>query len=649
MKKKQRPSFLLALAIISFFIAALQGWIYYSSYDPFFKFLLVLQNGINAFAFKATVTIKDVVAFISANPSLKNRCVGYAYCIAVFTAPYCTASFVYKFLERMLRFMVGFRKGGKEGHILIFGYNADVKFMIANSKGNLNKRFRIHIITAEAIDNEEVYRLNKAGFTVHNVDMLKMSEEDLREELDKMCASKAVNVILFEESSIRNFSLLQLFRLNESDSSYKVRLMPGAKVSCRCEEEGISRLVSTYYDKIAGTEAYYDLELISMPEMQIRRMYSDHPLHKIYEGTDTLLKDRTVHLLVAGLGEMGSQAVLQAMNLGVVHEQNKIIIDVYDSDIRDKMQHFIRQFGVGVFDFEDSSMTLKSDVADGVLTVNFISADARHRDFYAAIRERERKLPYTYAVITFENVDLSVDCAMQVAEIFGYDGSGAPVLIRMDADRRLASYISSEHDAFADVGIIDDRSCVIDLNMIISRELDKRAKNYNHIYNNIAIISGDTDSGAGPEGDSEREWNNIRLFKRSSSKAAACHDEVKDMILPALASECNVNLDEKLEELFGEEGKLMVYHAGAWRMNGTEDEVLKKMCEDSFAYALASLEHRRWCLYMASIGWSCGERNDRFRKNPCLVTQEKLMETKPDMCKYDLLSLMARYKGKKKK
>ena len=46
---------------------------------------------------------------------------------------------------------------------------------------------------------------------------------------------------------------------------------------------------------------------------------------------------------------------------------------------------------------------------------------------------------------------------------------------------------------------------------------------------------------------------------------------------------------------------------------------------------------------MASIGWSCGERSDRLRRNPCLVPQKELMEHMPEMCKYDLMALMARY------
>ena len=88
----------------------------------------------------------------------------------------------------------------------------------------------------------------------------------------------------------------------------------------------------------------------------------------------------------------------------------------------------------------------------------------------------------------------------------------------------------------------------------------------------------------------------------------------------------------------------MKYNGSAWQMNGTEEELLEAMKKDRFAYDLASLEHRRWCCYMASAGWKAGERSDKFRRNPCLVTQQKLMETRPEMCKYDLMSLMARYR-----
>ena len=390
---KNTTRLIFLLAVLSFLIATAQGMLYYKGYDSFFKCLLVLQNSINAFGFKASVTIKDTVAFMKENPSPLNRGIGYAYCIAVFTAPYCTISFIYKILERLLRFIIFFRRDKNCRHIVVFGYNSDVKSMLKNN-GSDPKRTCIHIVTTESIDNEEIYRLNKAGYVVHYADVLKAAESELQSLLSKTRIESATNIILFEPSSIRNFSLLQLFRLNEQDSPERIRLAQGAKVSCRCEEEGIGRLIAEYYNSTAGTDAYFDLELVGLPEMQIHKMYSDHPLHTVYMGTDTSLQDWTVHLLVAGFGQLGQQAVLQAMNLGVVHERNRIIIDVFDSSIGQKKAVFLNQLSRDTFDITDAGVTLRDDAADGLLEIRFHELNISHLGFYDTVRRETDAEPY---------------------------------------------------------------------------------------------------------------------------------------------------------------------------------------------------------------------------------------------------------------
>ncbi|MCR5706869.1 MAG: hypothetical protein K6G82_01180 [Ruminococcus sp.] len=642
--RKRTTRLIFLLAVLSFLIATAQGLIYYNDYEPFFKYLLVLQNSINAFGFKASVTIKDTVAFIRNDPAPLKKGIGYAYCVAVFTAPYCTISFIYKFLERILRFIVFFRRSRKCKHIVVFGYNEDVRSMLKNNSSD-PKKVCVHVVTADSIDGEEVYRLNKSGYVIHNADVLKAKETELPALLAKTHIEEASNIILFESSSIRNFSLLQLFRLNEDDDPDRIRLAAGAKVSCRCEEEGIGRLIAEYYNSAAGTDACFDLELVGLPEMQIHKMYSDHPLHTVYKGTDKPLCEWNVHLLVAGFGQLGQQAVLQAMNLGIVHESNSIVIDVFDTDVRAKKAVFLNQFSPETFDISDNRVRLKSEAADGLLEINFNELNVAHNTFYDMIRGKLGSDPYTYAVIALENIDLAVNCAMQLEELFYESSLKAPILMRMDTDRRLAGYISAENSALADVSLIDDRSVVITLDMIINRAIDRSAKEYNHFYNNIALVTAD-EAGAetNSDADPEQEWNRLRLFRRSSSKAAAYHDEVKDDIIPKLAEDSGTQLADKLEELLGRDGSLMRYTGSAWQMRGSEEELLDTLKQDSFAYELAALEHRRWCCYMASIGWRAGERSDKFRRNPCIVTQQKLMETKPEMCKYDLMSLMARYR-----
>ena len=642
--KTNTSRFIFLLAVISFLVATVEGAVYYEKYAPFFRILLVLQNSINAFGFKATITLKDAFAYMKDNNSVFSMIIAYAYGIAVFTAPYCTLSFIYKFLERLLQFIVFFRRNKNCRHIVVFGFNDDVRAMLKNGVSD-RKKTCVHIVSAEKLSGEEIYALNKQGYVVHCADLLKADESDIPSLVSKMYLEKAENIILFEKSSVRNFSLLQLFRLTADDSEYRVMLPPGSKVSCRCEEEGISRLISSYYNSTSGSEACFDLEIIGLPEMQVRKMYSDCPLHTVYRNTDIPLKDWNVHLLVAGLGKLGEEAVIQAMNLGVVHEQNRIVIDVFDSSIVSKKAVFLNQFSRDAFDITDGRVVLKSDVADGVLEINFFELNVSHIDFYDAVRERSEREQYTYAVIALEDTDLAVNCAIQLEEMFAEKSVRIPILMRLDNDRRLAEYIADENGSLTDVRLIDDRRSVITLDMITGRNIDCIAKEYNHFYNSIALLSaGESGSGDDSAGDPEKEWNKLRLFRRSSSKAAAYHDEVKNDIIPELAAENGTDLSEKLEEILGRNGTLMKYNGSAWQMNGSEEELLETMKKDRFAYDLASLEHRRWCCYMASAGWKAGERSDKFRRNPCLVTQQKLMETRPEMCKYDLMSLMARYR-----
>ena len=163
----------------------------------------------------------------------------------------------------------------------------------------------------------------------------------------------------------------------------------------------------------------------------------------------------------------------------------------------------------------DSRVTLKSEVADGLLEINFHELNISHLNFYDTIRSQLDTEPYTYAVIALENIDLSVNCAIQLEELFDERGLNPPILMRMDTDRRLAGYISADKKSLGNVSLIDDRSIVITLEMIINREIDRIAKDYNHFYNNIRLITADeTGTADNSAEDPEIEWNRLRLFRR---------------------------------------------------------------------------------------------------------------------------------------
>ncbi|MDD6207869.1 MAG: hypothetical protein PUB10_05035 [Clostridiales bacterium] len=650
MKEKNKPKMgkiVFFLAVVSFLIATVEGFLFYTEENLFFRVLLIIQNSINAFGFQPCISLQDAMGLMQENGSVLYAAAGYAYGIAVFTAPYCTLAVMYKVLERIMHVVIDVRKHRNAEHIVIFGFNEDVKAMLDHYVKEAGRELCVHIVTQKKLSSEESYVLCRKGYKLHCFDVLKASEDELVYLLKKAGADLASNIILFEESSIRNFSLLQLFPLNEEEKADKIKLKYGAKITCRCDEDAIGELIADYYDSRESKEAGYDLEIISIPQLQVHKMYTDVPLHSYYQNTGRKLSEWNTRLMIVGFGNLGQQALLQAMNLGVVHEKNSIMIDVFDQDVKNKSEIFANQFSPDTFSFEENCFRLKEEVADGIMEIHFTDINVRYKKYMDQVRTNIEASPYTYVVIAIDDVNIAVNCAMKLEELFEqYGYADVPIMVRMDSDRRLAKYINGNQRTFLDVSLLEDKSNILTLNMIIDRTIDVQAKAFNHFYNNIQIITGQdaTKAAATTEMDIEKEWNRILLFKRASSKAAAYHEEVKQLIMEMLAKENNIDLDKKIDELVGQKGSLFEYTGSAWRLKGSEEDFIKAIKKDEFAYSLASLEHRRWCYFMASMGWKNGARNSRFKQNPCLVTQEKLLETKPEMCKYDLMSLMARYK-----
>lgn len=645
MKKKGSKVWriLLILAICSFFVALLEGIIYYSDIpNVFFRTLLILQNTINAFCFKPGIKIEEAILYMQTQNSVFCTAVSYAYGVAVFTAPYCTLAVVYKFLEKLVHFVVILKKPKINRNIIIFGYNEDVKELIKNY--NPDKHVCVHIITPDKPDSSEMYSMEKRGYRFHISDISNCSDKDLKKALSKTNISNAENIILFDSSSVVNFSVLQIFALNKTDPDWKIRLKSGTRISCRCESTAIKDLITDYYDSFSGEETCYDLEIFSIPELQIHKMLSEIPLYTYYKNKDIPLCKWDTKLLLIGFGSVGQEFLLQVMNLAVMHEKNNIEVDIFDTDIDNKARIFANNFSLDAFDFDGHTIKMKSSTADGKMEFHFYNTNVLYKEFSDIIRDNIRKSPYTYVTVAIDNLNTSMDCAIKLSSILDeFKCKEVPLIIRMDSDRRLADYININDTTFSGANILDDRKSVLTLDMIVENKFYGDAKLLNHIYNNIQFIEKGTEVCEEKEKSPDDEWNLLQMFKRDSSKASAYHDKEKDTILEKLAKEYNVNLYEKIESLMGENGTLFRYNGKAWEMDGTDKDFIEKLKSDGFAYDVASLEHRRWCCFMASCGWHCDKRDNRLKRNPCIVTEEKLIEIRPDMVKYDLMSLMSRY------
>lgn len=672
--KLKGNKFLFWLAVASLVIATLEGVLFYAPVeDMTFRIMLTVQNSIKAFAFNASIGLRDAMDFMGEDPTPFKTLVGYAYAVAVFVAPYCSVAFLYKMLERALKLAGLFRRDRKSGGIIVFGYNDAVRALLEHKSGReKDYRRRTHLVWDGEIPDEERYRLLKEGVTLHRFDLLKIGAGELEGRLKQIGLDKAQYLFLFEDSSIQNFSLLQT--LNRDGN----RLGEGTKVFCRCEDEGIYRVIESYYDTPQPDNSRhrpFDLEIVDVPQLQIRKMYEERSLHSYYADREAPppLQKWTTHLLILGFGRLGQQALLQAMNMGVVHSGNGILVDVVDLNVEDKRDVFLSRFSPAAFLEKDGAgegeFTLNPEWADGSLRIRFHRMDVRYRRFRQLLDEMpgegKDRIPYTYVVVAMDQPDITIHCVNELQRHLSVwekeNGGRVPILLRMDSDRRLQNYVNGGEDVpgFRGARMIGSPAELLSFTNLLDTETDGLAKRCNYHYASMTFArlarQGDGSAkSAVPVSDPETAWQALTLFKRNANRAAAYHNRVLDRVIPVLAQEGGTTESELMARAFtGPEALVTWDESGQWDYTLTDGEFLARTGRQPLALEMLMTEHRRWCCYTVSIGWARGQKetvapngsvkagNDpELRLNPCLVTWDTLTKERPDMCKYDLMPLM---------
>jgi hypothetical protein len=628
--KIQINKLLLILACLSFLIATAEGFLYYSSYENlFFRVLLVLQNSIKAFSFRASIDIGSVFSNIQQKPDLIHVVVGYTYAAAVFIAPFCTFATVYYVLERVLTFVLRL-PGWKDDRedVVIFGYHEDVSTLLEDQwkksqksgekrRSSSGYKQRIHVVSAKELSREDRYHLQKMGILVHEINFMQASAPELHTLFEHVGLKKAQRVLLFEESSIDNFSLLQM--LLTVDEKHGALIQSSAKVFCRCENESVRQMIESYYDHCLSENdspaRSLDLEIISLPELQVRAMYENYSLHTRFLESDLPPKDWGVHLLIIGFGQLGQQALLQALNLGVAHSENSIRVDVVDYNIAETVGIFSNQFSEDTFTMEENHFFIPKERMDGRLDINFYQMNVQYKSFQALLKKISSGDPFTYVVIALENLEVSMHCLSELMRNFQENKAHypihIPVMVRMDSNQRLASFIEENEENYPGAHMIQGRLQALTLQNILAEQLDDEAKS---VHDKYMMLSNQDIS-----------WKDLQLFGRNSSRASSCHHAVDQAVL-------------KSAERSGEPFFDLLQITPEYQ----REDLIRDNMYDPFVLEMMKLEHRRWCYYMASIGWrhTDSEKNFQRKENPCLSTWAELENKYPEQCRNDLIPLL---------
>lgn len=687
--EKKLGNFFIILGVLSAIITFLEGRIYYNAaaYPDFWvRWLLIIQNTIKAFAFRSDIGLRDMSKALGGISKFSYEWfVGYAYTVAVFTAPYCTLAVVYKVLEKFFRFgSLFWRLSKKDKVVVIFGYNDEVKELL-ETKDSLKDeekgmKYRIHLVSKD-ISRETEVELLKKKIKCHCVDFLKLLPNQLGFFMKRMEADKVVQIVLFEESTAKNFSLYQMFHDNKELSE---KLNENVRFICRCEDVGTRRIIEDYHDNNKEIQAK-DLELIGIHELRAREVLTKHSLHEYWRGSGKPAKDWKLHLLIVGFGKLGQQILLQSMNLGVADQNNEILIDVVDFAVDNKKSIFANYFSDEYVQMDGDVFKIPQKHADGAFTIRFHNMDIRYKKFGNLLQEKGDPNGdgiYTYVAICVENMDVSLHCMSEIENYLHKNADAdeqkkTSIGVRMESNRQMANYLSANSNTYKNVFVIEETDSVVSLDELLHDEITAEAKEFNYIYSMMKLKEAkeyleQKEKETKEETTEEKKkiskrkqnklerkkveqekaerkqlilekWESMPMFKRNSNLAIALHEttrnELLDKYLIAVSktetekvkTEKEKALDAELKECFGENGTLLQDRGNVW-LYKNEDALLDALENgEQFVTALnyAKTEHRRWCYFMASCGWKrldsmFWEKKERDKANSCMCPWEEL-------------------------
>lgn len=636
MKWEKYGPILWILAVASFVVATLEGFFYYAQYSqyPLFHLLMTLENSFKAFVFAPVIEINRVLAGLDGASPFR-LAVGYAYGLAVFIAPLCTATALLMWAERIARRIMNSRSW-KKTPVLVFGYNDNVRTLLSGEHSAGSEQHQIHLITAGPLSDDDELWLLRHGAVSRQADFLSAPAALRKKLFHQLPMKKIRQVLLMEASPIRNFSIYRMLTGDDSP------LHKEAQCYCLCEDEAARCIIEAACDqRLAGegSPKTAELSLFSLAEMKADSIFSDFgdgsgsamPLHTVNLNRPPDRPDRLdIHLLIAGFGTVGQQVLLQAINLGVLSSRNRLWIDAVDLDMDKKRELFSNRFHASVYSScQENELSLTDSVADGELRIRFHQVDVMGRSFARLLSQLNQEMPLTYAAVCMGEADTGMHCIVELKKLDG----NFPIALRMENDLQAAGYLKQDSGTYKEVFPIAVSDHVMRISNICHEERERQARQFNRIYGNIRLLPPDAATEGPPQ--KEYPWHTLKMYQRRANIFLYRHQAVKSA-LSGLTQ-------EEWERFFGEKGCVLRRGSdGSYHCRYEGRAMADAINAEEAVRELAMTEHRRWCYVMAIQGWHYAEKkNETSRQTPYLTTWDKLCENHPDVAAYDLIPYLA--------
>lgn len=631
MKRRKYGPILGTLAVAALIVATLEGWVYYARYShhPLFHLLMAAQNGFKAFLFSPAISLEQTLDNL-ADASPFRQALGYAYGLAVFTAPLCTATALLMWAELAVRQLMSVWRGRRGKPILIFGWNENVRALVSGEHADGSKRYQIHVVTSGKLSEDDELWLFRHGAVPHEIDCLSAAEGRREKLLGQLPLKQIDRVLLLEPSPTRNFSLYRMLTREGGSPDQEVRYY------CLCEDDATRRIIEDACDQrlTGGGKRVGDLTLFSLAEMKADSVFSplggdDSSFKPLHAANSPERPD--VHLLIAGFGSVGQQVLLQAVNLGVLSSGSRLCIDVVDLAANQRRDLFANRFhgSVNAGAHEDE-LLVKAPTADGELKIRFHQANICGRSFARLLEQLNGEMPLTYAVVCTKQADVGMHCIVELKKLTG----SFPIALRLEHDPLIANYLKQSDGTFKEVFpiVVNDR--ILRISNICHDEREARARQFHQTYASLQLLEPDAELSEEPV--QGKPWSALKMYQRRANTLLYRHQAVKDAF---------ERLDPEVwERCFGENGTILQRLSGScYRCRYDGPAMARAINAEPAIRELAMTEHRRWCYVMAAQGWRLGEKKDEARREtPYLTTWDKLCQEHPDVAVYDLLAYLAK-------
>lgn len=502
--------------------------------------------------------------------------------IAAITAPLSVAMFigVFFYQEIIKWFFLTFRA---KDHLVICGLG-NMGYTFALNMLNKYKNKDLSKVVIIESDEQNVYidELKLKGAIVL------IGDAGSAETLKSIKIIRAKKVLLFTGNDITNIEIATSIA---SVIDQETRTNELSVYSHIVNRESYELLATATFENL-------DLKPFNLYDNAAQTLFLKYPLGL---HVDTVKTENAVKLAIIGFDQVGKSILYRALNLGFFYNSVPIEITVFDNDIENKKEEFLKAYPIFDQNF------------DGYWKVNF----QEEHLFY-----KEKTFLYTEVVFCKSNTEKSFSDAMKLMKnntSYIIDNK-INIYLFAEMHQKISNMIDKDNSSFKNLFTFGDFETLCSYDVIINEDLDLMAEHSHDRYNDLHGYPN--------------PWDDLNTFLKESNRMQVEHLFIKLYTISRLLTQ---HTEKNNYENTKKEARKKWFNLGSeimlWDEIKGAKEIIQILSLDDLD-RLAQVEHKRWNAFHLLNGWKtlvidkeCIEKieKDKERKlHPCLVGWDEL-------------------------